>query len=143
MAFAVLLFTSDIDLIGWRFNETFAASLPDFMVWEGRIYLPWQMMLYLSIGLLTLIVVSLFTKPRDEKTLDRLYTCLRTPVAREEPEVTPFTLPDGVEPAERRVLIDHPDFEIMKPSTISVVGFLVAWVAVLVLIGSFFWVLRG
>jgi Na+/proline symporter len=143
VAFAALLFTSDIEIIGWSFNERIAPSLPSFMLWEGALYLPWQMIIYLTTGFVTIIVVSLFTKPVDSDRLDRIYTCLRTPVAEDEPEVEPFTLPEGVKPAERNVLINHPDFEIMKPSLLSVVGFLLAWVLVGLLIASFFWILRG
>ncbi len=143
VGFAALLFTSKISLIGWDFNARCADSLPEFMLFEGRLYLPWQMIIYLSAGLLTLIVVSLFTKPRDKATLDRIYECLRTPVMEGEPEVPPFTLPQGVKPAKRSVLLKHPDFEIMKPSLISVAGFLGAWIAVGLLIGSFFWILKG
>ena len=35
----------------------------------------------------------------------------------------PFTLPTGVEPAPRRVLIEHEDFEIPRPTAVSVLGF--------------------
>ncbi|MHC4942117.1 MAG: sodium:solute symporter family protein [Planctomycetota bacterium] len=142
-AFVVLLFTSRIDLIGWDFNASMAYLLPEFMCFEGALSLPWQMILYLAAGFIACIMVSLFTRPENPARLDRFYTCLRTPVRKGEPEVPAFTLPEGVEPAERKVLIDHPDFEIMKPSFTSVVGFLAAWAAVVVLIFSFFWILKG
>jgi Na+/proline symporter len=142
-AFAVLLFTSRIDLIGWDFNATCAAALPDFMLWEGNLSLPWQMILYLSAGLATIIGVSLVTKPVARDKLDRVYECLRTPVVEDEPEVAPFTLPAGKKPAPRNVLFSHPDFEIMKPSTLSVTGFLASWVLVGLLIAAFFWILKG
>jgi hypothetical protein len=38
-------------------------------------------------------------------------------------------------------LIDHPDFEIMKPDRMSVVGFVAAWGAVAALIGAFVWII--
>jgi Na+/proline symporter len=143
VAFAALIFTSDVPLVGWSFNTEFAGSLPVFMLWDGRLSLPWQMIIYLSAGFVTIIIFSIFTRPMDRSLLDRFYTCLRTPVADDEPEVEPFTLPEGVKPGERRVLIDHPDFEIMRPSLLSVIGFLISWVAVGLLIASFFWILRG
>ena len=136
--FAALLFTSDIDFLGWSFNDLFAANLPDFMLWENKLYLPWQMIIYLSVGFITCIIVSLFTRPTDGAVLDRIYRCLRTPVSETEPEVEPFTLPEGMQPAARKVLIDHPDFEIMKPNLMSIAGFIVAWVAVGGLIGLFY-----
>ena len=64
--------------------------------------------------------VSLFTKPPAKEKLDRVYECLRTLVLPGEPEVEPLTLPEGTKPAPRSVLIEHPDFEIMKPSRVSV-----------------------
>jgi hypothetical protein len=89
-----------------------------------------------------MVFVSLFTKPQDKEKLDRVYECIRTPVKPGEPEVEPLTLPEGTEPAPRSVLINHPDFEITKPSLESVLGFLATWVAVALLIGVFVWILR-
>ena len=79
----------------------------------------------------------------DRAQLDRFYGCLRTPVSGSEPEVEPFTLPEGMKPAARKVLFNHPDFEIMKPTKISVIGFAASWIIVVLLIASFFWILRG
>jgi Na+/proline symporter len=135
-------FTSDIALIGWDFNMRFAHLLPDFMLYEGRLSLPWQMIIYLTIGLVVMVIVSLLTRPRDKDLLDRVYECLRTPVVPGEPEVAPVTLPETTPPAPRSVLIDHPDFELMKPTLVSVVGFLATWVAVGVLIAAFVWIIN-
>ena len=57
VSFACLLFTSKIgpsDGPFWDFNARFAQALPDFMLWEGKLYLPWQMVIYLSAGLVAL-----------------------------------------------------------------------------------------
>ena len=126
----------------WDFNTTLATKLPAFMLFEGNLYLPWQMIMYLSIGFVTAIVVSLFTRPVEKNKLDRFYECLRTPIAPGEPETAPFTLPDGVTPAPRRLWLKHPDFEIPKPSLVGVVGFIAGWVAVAILIGSFFLIIK-
>jgi Na+/proline symporter len=145
VSFGVWIFTSRIELFGmvlWDFNARYAALLPDWMLWEGSLYLPWQMILYLVAGLIAIVVASLATKPVAGEKLDRYYTCLRTPVLKPEPEVEPFTLPPGVEPAPRRVLIKHPDFEIMRPGRTAVTGFLVTWVFVFVLVGAFYWILN-
>ena len=139
--FAAWFFTSDIAFVGWSFNARFAGSLPEFMLYDGALSLPWQMIIYLVVGLVTMVGVSLVTRPPDEKTLDRVYECLRTPVNEDEPEGEPLTLPAGTEPAPRSVLIDHPDFEIMRPTAFTVIGFLVSWVAVAVLIGAFLWII--
>jgi len=143
-SFATLLLTSTINLFGnilWDFNATLAGKLPAFMLFEGRLYLPWQMIIYLAVGLVTNIVVSLFTRPTEKEKLDKFYECLRTPVVPGEPETEPFTLPEGVKPGPRRPWIDHPDFEIPKPNLITIVGFIGGWVAVGLLIWAFFWIL--
>ncbi len=145
LSFAVLLFTSRIELFGnilWDFNATLAGKLPAFMLFDGKLYMPWQMIMYISAGFITAIVVSLVTKPVEKKKLDRFYECLRTPIAPGEPETVPFTLPDGVVPAPRRPWIEHPDFEISRPKFVDIIGFIAGWVAVAILIGSFLWIIK-
>jgi len=139
--YAAALFTSDIGFIGWSFNNHFAGSLPEFMLYEGKLFLPWQMIIYLTVSLVMMVAVSLVTQPPDKKTLDRVYECLRTPVSEDEPEGEPLTLPAGTAPAARSVLIAHPDFEIMRPTAYTVIGFLASCFMVVVLIGSFIWII--
>jgi Na+/proline symporter len=139
--YAAGLFTSDIAFIGWSFNNHFAGSLPEFMLYEGKLFLPWQMIIYLTVSLVMMVAVSLVTQPPDKKTLDRVYECLRTPVSEGEPEGEPLTLPAGTAPAARSVLIAHPDFEIMRPTAYTVIGFLASCFMVVVLIGSFIWII--
>ncbi|UCD53012.1 MAG: sodium:solute symporter family protein [Phycisphaerales bacterium] len=142
VSFGLFLFTSRIafgDWVLWDFNARLADQLPAWMLWEGELHLPWQMILYLSAGFVTLVTVSLLTRRVDAAQLDRLYNCLRTPIGPDEPETEPLTLPVGVEPGPRRVLIDHPDFEIPRPTLVGIGGFLVAWVGVGLLIGAVYW----
>lgn len=50
VGFAVLLFTSKIafgNYVLWDFNAHLADKLPTFMLWANKLYLPWQMVLYL------------------------------------------------------------------------------------------------
>ena len=144
VSFGTLVFTSKIAFGGkvlWDFNARLAERLPAWMVYDGELYLPWQMIVYLSVGFVTLVVVSLLTRRVDAKRLDRFYACLRTPIGQGEPETEPFTLPPGVEPGPRRVLIDHPDFEIPKPTLVGIVGFLAAWAGVGLLIGTVYWII--
>ena len=139
--YAAGLFTSDIAFIGWSFNNHFAGSLPEFMLYEGKLFLPWQMIIYLTVSLVMMVAVSFVTRPPDKKKLDRVYECLRTPVSEDEPEGEPLTLPAGTTPAARSVLIAHPDFEIMRPTAYTVIGFLASCFMVVVLIGSFIWII--
>ena len=142
VSLGAFIFTSAKPLgMAWDFNAHFADKLPGFMLWEGKLYLPWQMIIYLSAGFIVLIIVSLFTKRVSAERLDLFYECLRTPIKPGEPETQPFTLPAGVEPAPRNVLISHPDFEIPKPSIIGIGGFLVAWAGVALLIGAVYWII--
>ena len=133
--------TKPLGVVPWDFNAHFADKLPTFMLWEGKLYLPWQMIIYLSAGFVVLVVVSLFTKKVPAEKLNRFYACLRTPIGPDEPETEPFTLPAGVEPAPRKVLIDHPDFEIPRPTMIGIFGFLAAWAGVAILIGAVYWII--
>lgn len=142
--FAAWLFTSKLEVFSyvfWDFNAQFASALPDWMLWEGTLWLPMQMIFYLLAGLVGTVAASLVSRQIPAERLDRFYQCLRTPVKPGEPEVEPFTLPEGVEPVESDPLIDHPDFEIEKPSWIAVAGFLAAWAAVGLILYSFFWIL--
>ena len=143
VGFSILLFTSEINILGtelWNFNSRFAAYLPERFLYEGSLSLPWQMIFYLCGGLAALVVASLFTKPVDKEKLDRFYKCLRTPVAAGEPEVAPFTLPEGVRPAPRNVIFDRFGLEIPKMSAIGLAGFIASWFAVAALIGGVFWI---
>jgi Na+/proline symporter len=140
---AAFLFTSTEPLgIPWDFNTYFADKLPAFMLWEGKLYLPWQMIIYLSAGFVVLVVVSLFTKKVPAENLDRFYACLRTPVGPDEPEAEPFTLPAGVQPGPRNVMIQHPDFEIPRPTLIGIGGFLAAWLGVALLVAAVYWIIQ-
>jgi len=144
-SFGILLFTSKIAFGNstlWDFNKHLAGRLPAFMLFEGELYLPWQMILYLTAGFVVLVFVSLFTRRSPKEQLERLYDCLRTPIGADEQEAEPFTLPPGVQPGPRSVLIQHPDFEIPKPSLIGICGFLAAWLGVGLLIAAVYWMIQ-
>ncbi len=152
VGFAAFLFTSKIEVLGhvlWDFNARFAERLPAAFTFlreaEGKepmpeLGLPWQMIFYLSAGLITIIVVSLFTRRVPKEKLDRFYACLRTPVEPDEPETGAFTLPPGVEPAPRRVWCDFLELEIPKISRIGLVGFTSAIAAVAAFMAGVYWI---
>ena len=117
-------------------------SAAPFMVRAGAVWLPWQMVLYLATASVAMIVCSLITPRVAQDKLDRFYGLLRTPVQPGEVVHQPCTLPEGVEPAPARKLINHPDLEIYVPSWLSVVGFVAAWVGVLAIIGLVVWLVR-
>ena len=127
VGFAVLLFTGKIgfgDYVLWDFNAHLAGKLPTFMLWQGKLYLPWQMIFYLVPGLITGIVVSLLTKPVPREKLDKFYALTRTPIQAGEQVAVPCTLPEGAVVPEKRNLFPNTNLEIPIPSVTSVVGFL-------------------
>ncbi|MEJ2703698.1 MAG: sodium:solute symporter family protein [Sedimentisphaerales bacterium] len=130
VAFAVMLFTSKISFgsyVLWDFDARCARYLPDFMLWNGQLYLPWQMILYLATGLVSGIVVSLFTQPVAGEKLDNFYALIRTPVKPGEQPDVPCTLPaDAVVPAKRNIF-PNTSLEFMVPTRTSVTGFLIGW----------------
>ena len=144
-SFGILLLTSKIafgKFVLWDFNKHLAGTLPVFVLFNDNLSLPWQMIFYLVAGFVVLIVVSLFTEKVPKANLDRLYGCLRTPIGPDEPESEPFTLPAGVQPGPRDVLIRHPDFEIPKPTLIGIGGFLAAWIGVALLVAAVYWIIQ-
>jgi len=101
-----------------------------------EIYLPWQMVFYLSAGVLAGIVVSLLTRPVAEAQLETFYALVRTPVAPGEPALQPCTLPAGAAVPPRRRLLPWRSLEVPVPTLTSVIGFAAAWLAV----GAMIWV---
>jgi len=143
VCYGLMLFTHDVKLLGtrlWDFNARCAHWLPSFMLWEDKLYLPWQIVIYLVPSLAAIILVSLLTPRVSREKLDRFYMCLRTPVGPGEPEVEPFTLPPGVEPAPRRVWFDRFELEIPRLSWLGFVGLAATWVAVGLLIAGVYWI---
>jgi hypothetical protein len=55
----------------------------------------------------------------------------------------PCTLPDGMAPAPRRMLITAWGLEIPLPSAMSWVGFIAGWIAVGFLVWVFNWIVGG
>ena len=110
----------------------------------AEIYLPWQMLFYLVTGICTGIVVSLYTMPVKKEKLDNFYNLVRTPVLTHEPTVSkPCTLPENVSVAKADKLFSHKNLEIMRPSRISIIGFMISWAFVAIMVGSMFAIAGG
>ena len=101
------------------------------------IYEPWQMISYLGTGLITGIIVSMFTQSIEEDRLDRYYALTRTPIEPDEQLAKPCTLPASVPPVSRPMLLKCCGLEIPQPSGTAIVGFILGWLCVVVLIGGF------
>ncbi|MEQ9438956.1 MAG: sodium:solute symporter family protein [Cyclobacteriaceae bacterium] len=137
--------------VWWLTEQSFflstLASLPladSLLVADGSggvsMYLPWQMVFYLSAGGIMGILVSLLTQPLGDQQLDKFYELVRTPVNVEEdnPE-KPCTLPENiVVPPKDKMFPRSKNLEILMPDKISIIGFLCSWGAVVLLIAVFF-----
>jgi SSS family transporter len=144
--FGVLLFTSRIafgQYVLWDFDVQLAGKLPDFMLWEGELYLPWQMVFYLSTGLSVNVLVSLFTHPVPKEKLENFYALVRTPVKIGEQVAVPCTLPEDAVVPERRNIFRNTSLEIPIPTRTSVVGFLVGWGCVAAIILAVYLIAQG
>ena len=137
-AFGVWWLTTQEFFISWLGGLSMAESLTFVFVKNGvaEVYLPWQMVFYLSAGIITGIVVSLFTRPVSEEKLDNFYALVRTPVKPGEQVSVPCTLPDDAVVPEKRNIFPNTSLEIAIPSRTSVVGFLAGWVCVAAIIYS-------
>ncbi len=139
VGFAVLLFTSKIafgNYVLWDFNAHLADKLPTFMLWEDKLYLPWQMVLYLSAGLIAGVVASLLTRPVAAEKLDNFYALVRTPIKPGEQVPAPCTLPADAVVPEKRNIFPNTSLEIPIPSLTSVLGFVAGWGCVAAIIYS-------
>jgi hypothetical protein len=137
--FAIWWLTTQPWLIRWVAGFPQADYLR--LIWMDKgvptIYVPWQILAYMSIASVVGIIVSIFTPPVAGNKLDRFYELTRTPVQPGEEIDRPCTLPPGVTPAARRMVTTAFGLEIPSPSQISVIGFIVAWGAVAMLVGGF------
>jgi hypothetical protein len=97
---------------------------------KHSIYEPWQIIFYLSVAIVAGIIASLLTsKPKAQK-IKLFHDLIGTPVKFGEIVSEPCTLPEGVEPSNRKRWFKGTSFEICAPSKISYLGFAVSWIAV-------------
>jgi len=128
-AFGLWWLTEQDFFISWLGGLPVAESLRFVFIKNGtpEIYLPWQMVFYLTAGLIAGIVVSLFTKPVAREKLDNFYALVRTPVKPGEQVPAPCTLPSDAVVPEKRNIFPNTSLEIPIPSLTSVLGFLAGW----------------
>lgn len=106
------------------------------------VYLPWQMVLYLSTGLLAGIIASLATKPVNKEKTDLYYALIRTPIGKDEKLNKSCTLPANAQvPNERLLIPKWKNLYLQRPDKMSIMGFVLAWVGVILLIYLFKWII--
>lgn len=125
-------------------NTSFAEQFG--FIWSKKgvasIYEPWQILFYLALAVVAGITASLLTQPPQRESINRFHELIRTPITEHEVIEETCMLPAGVYPAQRRMLFSGTDFEIPMPSTISIIGFIAAWIAVAVMILTFVWIVK-
>ena len=138
-------------LVTRPFFVRFLAGLPAIpgapWVWEQggvqTVYLPWQMVFYLTTGIVAGIAASLLSRPVAEDKLDRFHALTRTPIVPGEEPGEPCTIPEGTVTLPRRNLLPFRSLELPVPTLTSIVGFVVGWVLVAILIGAFLLIVRA
>lgn len=133
-AFGLLALTSQT-----FFHEWAVEHLPENMIWDGGFRVSYQMLVYLTGGFGTCILVSLMSPRVPKAQLDRFYNCIHTPIGENEPHLEPFTLPEGVTPVKLRKLINLRDLEIPMPTAVGVGGFTFLCLMVGLLIAFVYW----
>jgi len=128
--------------IDWLSGFSFAESWRLVVEEKGQLvmYDPWGILFYLVLATGVGIVVSLMTRPVEKNRLDQFYNLTRTPIQPGETLEQPCTLPSGVEPVTRPMLVTRFGLEIPKPSRTSIIGFVAGAAGVVVLIGEFVWI---
>jgi len=143
-AFAAWWLTAQEFFVTWLGKFSLSQSLRFIFIRDGlpEVYLPWQMVFYLTAGTIAAVVASLLTKPVAAEKLDNFYALVRTPVTPGEQVTAPCTLPAGAVVPARRSILPGSNFEIEVPSLTSVVGFLAGWAAVGAIIAFVYWIAR-
>ena len=109
---------------------------------------------YVLGGITALLVLGLTTAARHgdrsqmastprvpAERLKRFYDLTRTPVQDDEVVERPCTLPVGVVPPERKMLITAFGLEVPVPSRTSIVGFLAGCAAAALLVVAYLWLI--
>ncbi|MDB4632261.1 sodium:solute symporter family protein [bacterium] len=130
-----------------RFNASgaWASTIAGFLGWWGMSYTdlsePLQILSYLSLSVVAGALASIFTKRPIQDDLERFHGLIRTPVEAGETLTAPCELPAGRQVGTRPMWFVGTDFEFPRPSKTSVVGFLLASLAVAAMIVSFMWLM--
>lgn len=98
----------------------------------------WQMVFVLSATVVSGVLASLLTERQSEMQLDRFFQLLQTPVEVDETVIIPCRVPE--DSTRRDPVIEIGEWQFPKPTKLGMVGFGIAWLAVVVIIG-FTWLL--
>jgi Na+/proline symporter len=102
---------------------------------------PWVILFYTTASLVAGIVVSLVTPRIPAERLQLFYDLTRTPLKEGEATSQPCTLPFGVTPSPRQMLLTAFGLEIPLPSRVATLGFLAGCAAAAILVVSYLWLI--
>jgi Na+/proline symporter len=102
---------------------------------------PWVILFYTAAALIAGVVVSLVTPRVPAERLQRFYDLTRTPVEDGEVVERPCTLPIGVVPPQRKMLLTAFGLEVPMPSRTSIAGFLAGCAAAGLLVVAYLWLI--
>jgi Na+/proline symporter len=102
---------------------------------------PWVILLYTVSALVAGVLVSLSTRQVPAERLQRFYDLIRTPVEEGEVVQQPCTLPLGVAPPKRKMLLSAFGLEVPMPSKTSLIGFLTGCAAAAMLVVAYLWLI--
>jgi len=144
--FAIWWLTTLRPVIHWVAQLPFADKLN--LIWQegtkpAEIHEPWVILFYMTGAVIAGVLVSLVTPRVPTERLQRFYDLTRTPIQDGEVVLQPCTLPVGVTPPPRRMLLNALGLEVPMPSLTSWIGFGVGWLAVALLVWSFNWIVAG
>jgi Na+/proline symporter len=151
---------------GWTPKAVWASSLAAYGMWALCAFFPqwltavgigtpiviptldhvkvadaWMMLLYLSTGVVTGVLVSFMTRRPPSEQLNAFFLLMRTPVQPGEHIAAPCTMPADPAPPLRK-MFNHPDIEIPRPTSVDIIGFILAWVFVGVIVWIPYWLSR-
>ena len=142
-AFSTWWLTTQNFFIHWIADFSMAQSLQLVVEVDNEwsVYLPWQMLMYLAVGLIAGVAASFLSQSVDHTKLEKFYALTRTPIRLGEQVQAPCTLPVDAKIGRRQVFWPNSQFEIPIPSARAIVGFLVGWLFVGGIIGGFAWII--
>ena len=96
---------------------------------KGNLLDVWQMVAYLSVGIIIGIIVSMLTSQTPKDKLDDFFRLIHTPVRKGEKIEASCTLPEDPLPQVEKIF-NYEDIELPKPTLLGIGGFVAAWILV-------------
>jgi len=127
---------------GAELMQSISADLVTVKNGELVTSLPWQMLLYLIVGIISGIIASLMSEQVEDKKLKNFYDLIHTPV--EHGEVTSelcCLLPESVVAAEHKRFPLPGGIHIPIPNKLTVIGFAICWSIVFAMIAFLYWLM--